>query len=196
MIGPAHVFNECLVCNLTKDLISVVFPEPRGPHTTITVGATPASRLMVAATSFRWDRSAFRCKERLDLPKLATPKARVLCLPLCWPPCRKRSAAFFVDCANPSFRGLWRALDWSAMIFYCSDAVCAMDASGSAATRPSRCDALSEPCDARSTRCVTRRAAARDAAMRSPRSAVHPAMKLLQRSDAPAVLIASLVDVQ
>ena len=46
-----------------------------------------------------------------------------------------------------------------------------------------------------------RRAASRveqwlDAAMRSPRSAVHPAMKLLQRSDAPAVLIASLVDVQ
>ena len=32
--------------------------------------------------------------------------------------------------------------------------------------------------------------------VRSPRSAVHPAMKLLQRSDAPAVLIASLVDVQ
>ena len=46
-----------------------------------------------------------------------------------------------------------------------------------------------------------RRAASRveqwlDGAMRSPRSAVHPAMKLLQRSDAPAVLIASLVDVQ
>ena len=31
---------------------------------------------------------------------------------------------------------------------------------------------------------------------RSPPTAVHPAMKLLQRSDAPAVLIASLVDVQ
>ena len=111
------------MCNLTKDLMSVVFPDPRGPHTTITVGATPASRLMVAATSFRWDRSAFLCKERFDRPRFATPKARVLCLPLCWPPARKRSAAFFVDCANPSFRGLWRALDWSAMILCRVDGV-------------------------------------------------------------------------
>ena len=191
VIGPAHVFNACLVCNLTKDLINVVFPDPRGPQTTITVGATPLSLRIVAATSFRWDRSAFRCKERLLLPRFATPKARVLCFPLCWPPARKRSAAFLVVWAKPSFRGLCLALLWSAMILYCSDAVCVMDASGSAATRPSRCDALFEPCDARSTRCVTRRAVARSAGDSDAlcSAVLRPAMKLLQRSDAPAAAL-------
>ena len=110
VMGPSHVFKECLVCSLTRDLISVVLPEPLGPTTTITVGATPLSRLTAALTSLRWDRSALRCTLRFDRPKFATPNARVLCFPLCWPVVWKRSLAFLVVWARPSFRGLWRAL--------------------------------------------------------------------------------------
>ena len=116
VMGPAHVFNACLVCSFTKRFDECGFSRSRGPHTTITVGATPESLRIVAATSFRWDRSAFRCKLRLLLPRFATPKARVLCFPLllaALPEAVRRPSR---GLGQTVFPRLCLALLWSAMI--------------------------------------------------------------------------------
>ena len=86
VIGPQTALSECLVNRLASDLISALFPTPRGPTTPTTIGGRSSPLRSTRGTcSFFWSRSAVRRASRsaFPFPKMAKAYSSMVSAPFC-----------------------------------------------------------------------------------------------------------------